>query len=289
MTPRRVFGVLVLAAVAAVQGAAQDAVTIKFADAKAGDKSRVTEEETATTTTTFQVGGKDQKKEEKFSKTFVYVDEVVTAGAGAGKKALKSKRTYEKAEITKDGKAEDAGVVGKTVLIEKKGDKYEFTVDGKALTGPVARELDRVFNQPDGPGTPAFFPETPVKPGDSWKIDPKKALAGLSNDNIQIDIDKATATGKLTKTYKKDGATFGVFEVKAELPIKGLGPKTPVTVKPASTMSMTITGDGNIDGTMTAGSQQSKMKITIEGSTMGIDLVVVANVEQKKSSVPLGK
>src|SRR5207237_244707 len=60
----RVFGVMVIAVFAA-QVTAQDAVTIKFADPKPGDRIKVTEEETANVTTSFVIDGKPQKKDEK--------------------------------------------------------------------------------------------------------------------------------------------------------------------------------------------------------------------------------
>jgi hypothetical protein len=104
---------------------------------------------------------------------------------------------------------------------------------------------------------------------------------------MELDLDKATVSGKLVKAYQKDGAGFGVMEVQAELPIKGLGPKSPLMVKPTSMMSLAITGDGCIDGTSAGGEMRTKMTVKIDGSTMGIDLTVVADVQQVKKGTPL--
>lgn len=280
-------GAVVLVVLAA-SGAAQEPVPIKFADARAGDRVKVTEEESSLTVTAFQANGKEQKKEDRGSKLLVYTEETVTPGDGPGKRPLKLTRTYQKVSITKNGKGEDAGAVGKPVVIEKRDGKYQFAVDGAKLTGPLAAELEKAFNRADGPGARALFPTEPVRPGAAWKIDPKKALADLPGE-MKFDLDRATAGGSLVKVFQQDGATFGAFEIKADLPIKSLGDKSPLALKPPSALNMTVTGTGNIDGTRLAGTMTTKMRIKIEGTTQGVDLTVTADVEQKKTSEPLPK
>ena len=288
MTLCRVVGFVGLALCAA-QGAAQDAVTLKFADPKAGDRIKVTEDETATVTTTAVVQGKAQTKVDKSTKTLVYVEECLTPPAAAGKKPLKATRTFEKIDGTKDGKPLDAAAVGKPILIEKAGDKYTFTVGNAPLAGTLAEVLDQAYNKADGPTAKDMFPTTPVKPGEPWKMDAKKGLAALADDKFTIDLDKATLDGKLVKAYQKDGAGYGVIEMQAALPITGLGPKNPLTVKPGSVMTMAVTGDGCIDGSTATGDTATKLRIKIEATTMGVDLSIVADVDQKKTSVQLPK
>lgn len=285
MKLRCAFGVVVAAAFAA-QAAAQGPVTIKIAEPKAGEKVRVTEEEVSTSTTL--IPGQPAK-EEKGTRTLVYVEECVTPPAESGKKSLKAIRTYEKIAGTKDGQPLDPSLVGKPITIEKKGDKYTFTAGGTAVTGPIAGILDQAYNKNDGPAAKEIIPTTPVKPGDNWKIDVKKALAGLADDKLQIDLDKAAMSGKLVKAYAKDGVGYGVLEMKASLPITGLGPKNPLTVKPGSSMTMTMTGDGCIDGTTATGDSTTKMAIKIDASVMGVDITVTADVTQKKTTAQLPK
>ena len=55
------------------------------------------------------------------------------------------KRTYESAELTVNGQKQDLGLKGRTVLIEKKGDKYTFTADGKPVAGKAAELLGKEF------------------------------------------------------------------------------------------------------------------------------------------------
>jgi hypothetical protein len=284
MKLRRAFGVLAVAAFAA-QAAAQDPVTVKIYEPKAGDRVRITEVENATSTTSVM----GQGKEEKSTKTLVYVEECVTPPKEAGKKPLKVIRTFEKIESSKGGKGPlPADLVGKPILIEKTGDKYSFTVNGTPVEGPVADILRQAYDK-DGPGAKDILPTTPVKPGEAWKIDAKKALAGMNDGTIAVDLDKATMSGKLVKAYPKDGAGYGVIEMKASMPITGLGPKSPLTIKPGSTVTTTMTGDGCIDGTRASGEMTTTMTLKIEGATMGLDLTVVADVVQKKTTVALPK
>ena len=285
MKLRRALGVLVVASFAA-QAAAQDSVTIKIYDPKAGDRVRITEEEKATSTTSAM----GQGQEEKSTKTLVYVEECITPPAAAGKKPLKVIRTFEKIESSKGGRAAiGTELVGKPILIEKKGDKYSFTVNGEGVTGPVADVLRQAYDKGDGPTARDVLPTTPVKPGENWKIDIKKALAGMTDDKFVVDTDKATMSGKLVKAYQKDGAGYGVIEMKASMPITGLGPKNPLTIKPGSTLTMTMTSDGCIDGSTAAGEMTTTMTIKLEATTMGIDVSVVADAIQKKTTVPLSK
>lgn len=284
MKLRRAWVGLVLAAFAA-QAAGQEAVMIKIYDPKVGDRVRITEEEKATATTS----AAGQQKVDKSSKTMVYTEECVVAPAAAGKKPQKAIRVFEKIEGSKDGKPLDASLVGKPITIEKTGDKYTFTVGGAPLTGPMAAVLDESYNKGDGASAKDIMPTTPVKPGENWKVDPKKALGAIADDKFSIDLDKATFGGKLVKAYQKNGVGYGVIELKASLPITGLGPKNPLTIKPGSTMTMNTTGDGCIDGSTAAGAMTTKMVIKIEAATMGIDVTVVAEADQKKTTVLLPK
>ena len=103
-----------------------------------------------------------------------------------------------------------------------------------------------------------------------------------------MDKDKLEATGKLVKTYKKDGKQFGVIDLKVSAPITGLGEKSPVKVKDGS-MVVTMAGDGCIDGTSAEGKSTMVMKFTVEGGVQGADLKVDATVTENRTSAPLPK
>ncbi|MBY0461191.1 MAG: hypothetical protein K2V38_28035, partial [Gemmataceae bacterium] len=112
-----------LTALAALTGAparAQDAVEIKPAAPKAGDRVKVTIDEKAQTKTLITIKGMEQKKDEMRVKSIVYVEEVLEVKAG-DRRPSKAKRTYEKAAAGPDGQAQALALEGKTVTIEKKG------------------------------------------------------------------------------------------------------------------------------------------------------------------------
>lgn len=284
----RVFGAVALAGVLAAQGAAQDAVAIRFPDFKAGDRVKVTEDETGTATTSAVENGVPKKKVDKAARSVVYVEECVTAGE-AGKRPLKATRVYEKVSGAKDGQPLDPAAVGKTIAIEKKGERYEFTIDGTPLTGGLALELAHAYSRPDTAGVKGLFPSAPLKPGESWKVDAKKVVPAFSDGKFTFDPDRTSMTGKLVKAYQKGGAGYGVFEVRASLPITALGPKSPLAVKPGSSVTATVIGDGCIDGSSAASVMVTKSSLRIEGSFAGNDLTVAADVEQKRTTEPLPK
>ena len=79
-----------------------------------------------------EVMGQELDKGEKKTVRQTFNEEIVEKPAGA-KKPTKLKRSYEVAEYEKDGEKTTHAYQGKTVVIAKKGDKYEFTVDGSSL------------------------------------------------------------------------------------------------------------------------------------------------------------
>src|SRR4051812_18419381 len=109
----RLFGIAgVLAGLVAASAAGQEAIEIKIASPKAGDRVKVTVEEKADSAFTVSAKGMEQAKSETKTKSLVYVDKVIDVAAGA-KKPTKAKRTYEKAVVGANGKATTLPVEGK--------------------------------------------------------------------------------------------------------------------------------------------------------------------------------
>jgi hypothetical protein len=269
-------GILALAA------AAQEAVTIKVAYPKPGEKSRVTVDDKMTTKTTFTVQGQTQSKDDANVKSFVYVDEILENPKNA-KRATKLKRTYEKATLTTGGNAVKLPVEGKTVLIEKTGEKYSYTVDGQEVAGDALRILRDEFDRPDGKDMrDVVFPKTPVKPGESWKIDAAVLAKAIADTGPVFDTAKSTAAGKLVKAYQKDGRQFGVIEFVFEGPITGFGGKQALTVSEGK-MTVKLSGDGCIDGTAATGKSTMKMSLQVNGSTQGIDLKIAVDGTENRT------
>ena len=272
--------------------AADDALVVKVREPQAGDRVRVTDEEKSTSVSTFTVNGNKTEKTEKKSRAVVYVEDVLTAGEPGARRPAKVKRAYEKFESTKDGGEPEKGPLqGKTVLIEKKGEKYEFAYDGGgAVEASVAAALDREFNKAGSVvRTADVVPAKPVKVGDTWTVDKAKLLKDLSADGTVFDADKTTATAKLVKSFIKDDQRFGVIELKLETPIKTLAGKTPLEPKAGSVVILTVTVEGPIDGSVGASVAESRGTYKIEASTMGVDVKVAAEAEQIIKRDPLPK
>lgn len=277
-----------LAALIAGTALGQDAVTIRPPKLNAGDRVRTTKTEKTTSNVAFSVKGQAQKKDETTTRTVVYVDEVVTANDKGGK-PLKLKRTYEKYDVSKGvgGKDEPAPPLNTPITIEKKGDKYEFSSD-KPLDKGFAAKLSAEFDKASNPE--AVLPDKPVKPGDTWKIEGKKLDGLFGGDSPGVlDADKSSVTGKLVKTYQKEGKQFGVIEYTGTIAIKGLGEKVPLTVKAGSGMDVKMTMDGCIDGSTPAGDMKGSMKIKMDAEGMGITMTVSADGTITETQVLLKK
>jgi hypothetical protein len=75
---------------------------------------------------------------------------VLAKPAGA-RKPTKLSRVYEVAESSSDGMKKTLSFQGKTVVIEKKGTKFEYTIDGKPLAEDEAQSFASEFGKGDGP------------------------------------------------------------------------------------------------------------------------------------------
>jgi hypothetical protein len=286
---RRFIAVLAAGLFACAAPAADEAVTIKIKKSGPGEVNDTTKSEKVTNKITISAGGKDQVREENVSSKMAYQDEVIERPADA-KRATKLKRTYKTAELVKDNTAVELGLADKTVMIEKKGDKYEFTIDGKAVSGPAAELLTREFGKEKHLTEDEMFPKGPVKVGESWKIDGAKVAKELGETGMVIDADKTTATGKLLRAYDKGGSKYGVLEITMEVAVTALkGGAQEITVKPGSKLTITLNADACIDGTQDAGKAKTTMKGDLQGSVAGAELKFDLNVTQDNVSEEVKK
>lgn len=195
---------------------------------------------------------------------FTYRQTILVQGEN-DRPPTKLQRHYTKAEVVSANMNTTLPYQGKTVLIEKKEDKYRFDIEGGAeLTGKDAAELDREFNKKN-PGGPDFekmmLPGRPVAVGDSWNVDTAPLIADLKRSgDIVPDADKFKVTVKLTRAYKKDGRQFGVLHLDMVMPIKAIGDKGKVNaVKPGALMRMIADLDVCIDGSSSIGTLKGQI------------------------------
>jgi hypothetical protein len=132
-----------------VRAGDQQTYTIKLKKPGEGTVERV--ETTEATDTKIKVtdakGNVVEDKDQKSGYRYVYTLTVLEKKAGA-KKPTRLKRKYDKAREIAGGKTTTLPYEGKTVLIEKKEDKYTFRIEGgEELTGKDAKYLDSEFNK----------------------------------------------------------------------------------------------------------------------------------------------
>src|SRR5262249_33209296 len=147
---------------------------------------------------------------------------------GADDEVVKLTRKYTKAQALEEGKVVKLPYEGKTVVIEKMGDKFRFTIDGgEELTGKDAERLDKEFNAKDKSGLgkkgkdfeKMLLPKGKVAVGESWKIDAAPLLDEIKKSGeIVVDADKFSMTARLTKAYPKGGRQFGVIRLELFMP-----------------------------------------------------------------------
>ena len=248
---------------------------IKLRKDMVGDKGLIIKEESASKTTV--VKDPDGKvildTNEKTVESYKYSVEILERD---GKKPpTRLRRTYDKAQISKDGTTTTLAYEGKTILIEKKGPRFSFSFEpGRNLTAEEATELSKEFDKPEDRIDPdtVFLPSKAVAAGETWKIDMENCLKYLGAEKSGFDLAKSSGSGKLVKAYRKDGKTFGVMEVKMDLAMAALGEGAQkIVLKEGAKMSVALDLDVCIDGTANAGTMKGTITLKGSGAIKGPD------------------
>ena len=189
----------------------------------------------------------------------------------AEKKATALKRTYEKAVVNAQKGRQVLPYQGKTILIEKKYDKYHFTYeDGGEITGDDATWLEKEFNK-DAPENEFDFkkhllPAKAVAVGESWTLNMPELLKDMEKTTKMAgDPRTAKGTGKLVKAYKKDGRQYGNLLFKLAIPIKSATQQDKeIKFQPGSVLKLDWTLSVCIDGTAIDG--KSAISVQFNGA-----------------------
>ncbi len=271
--------------------AAQDsAVTFKIFKPTVGTTIEVSESDEKTSKITFKVKDKSQTKDEKETSTFRFKEEILEVDAKG--KPTKLQRTYTTADITRGGKREDLKLTGKSIIAEKKNDKFEFTTtDSKPLEASALEYLVSKFRNYDKEMSASdLFPEKPIKPGESWKISPDRLGRVMGDSGLTLDPEKSTGTGKLLKAYEKNGKLFADFEMTLDLAVKQVGTgKSVVPMKAGSNLKVEMTATGCIDGTESTGQMKMKMSGELLGDLPTAELTLTLNTTGTRNTVELKK
>jgi hypothetical protein len=243
---------------------AQEAVTIKLKELRQGESAAVERTETTTLVQkTTDAKGKELKNQTVTITETAAFKETVLERAG-NKDATKIEREYTAAQVKVGTETRNLPYKGKTVVIEKKGEQYTFSYKGgDPLKDEDAESLAREFK---GGGTERaeleklLLPPGAVKAGAEWKLDMAAVVKEMmKGEDVALDPDKATGSGKLAKVYQKDGKTFGELSYKLTVPVKSLGKgKQQLKFEAGAASVLEGTQDVCIDGTAATGVSKSK-------------------------------
>jgi hypothetical protein len=182
-------------------------------------------------------------------------------------KVTKYVRVYEKANEKEDGKVKTFSYEGKTILYEKIDGKFRIGVVGdNALDSKDSAKLIKDANGKSE--SEALFrnlpPAKPIKIGDSWAV-PVKPVAEAMDDAV-VDLKKSSITAKLTKTYAKDKAKWGTFEIAMKLSINEMSEDgMKITFDPPAKFEVNVTIDAAIDGSSVERKEVGKLVLKAEG------------------------
>jgi hypothetical protein len=233
---------------------ADEAYVLKLYKSKQGDKTTTEKTDENKTKVLVVVNGMEHKEDLVNGTKAAFTEEILQMNAGA-RRATKLTRAYTTAERIEKGETVKAAYAGQTVLIEKKDNKYEFSIKGKALEKSEAPELFKQFDKPeDAPRNEDFLPSEEVKVGGSWKVAAEKSekmFEAFPKENMKVDAKKSSISGKLLKAYKKEGVQFGTLEITIELLLTDVDVGGQfVKAKEGSRVTLTITLDACIDGSL---------------------------------------
>jgi hypothetical protein len=275
---------------------ADDAVTIKRKDVAPGDVYQVQKTETFTVITkVFDTGGKALVDNKRVTVTTSAFRETVLQCDG--KVPTQLERCYDKAERTADGKTAALCYQGKTVRIEMKNYRYQFTMDGKELTYDDAEPLLKEFDVGCAERADlerAVTTSTPVKLNDSWKLDLTAFIKDtVKSGEMELDPDRTKGTATLAKIYNEDGKPFAEVKASLTLPLRSLGKGVlKVATQDGSVAMVDLDLDGCIDGNSNTACIKSVTKLDAnssmampDGSKAPLTLSIVSKAEETRKDV----
>jgi hypothetical protein len=269
-----------------VVAAAQETYQIKAKEPAQGDTAVYRKHDKLRADVKLADGNGNALEEKKESKTddLAYRQTVLEKPAGA-KRADKLRRFYTKAERTEDGRKEALPYQGKTVLIEKKGGRYAFRIEGgQELTGKDAQELNEEFNKGvfQNLGHEWVLPQKAVRIGETWKIDPTPLVKEVeASGELKLDGAKSSGTGKLVRAYKKDGRQYGVIDLELDVPVREISGNGATAKAKDSKLKIRLALDGCIDGSSFAYSIKGTVRGNIDAAfdVMGMAVRLTVHLE----------
>jgi len=229
--------------------------------------------------------------------TYAYEAVITVKAVHASGKATSEEIQIVKLQATKDGATKDLLPKDTVVLAESEGNKEKFSVKGKPVAAPVAKVLGYVVSLYSGDPTTTdevFGPGGPKKPGDSWKINAEKMLAGLKLkfEKAALWPKPADVTGKVTFVAAKQVNGMDVFEITAKAKINNIAPAMGPVKATAGTIEIGMSGWLPKDPKVVAhDSHGMTMKMHVEGEMKKgantFKIVVDYNQSEQKLTSPV--
>jgi hypothetical protein len=137
------------------------------------------------------------------------------------------RRTYEKAQVRNGPRMRTLVYDGKTVLIERKKDRYTFWLEGRGeLTAAEAKQLDKEFNTSDERfGLRNLLPPGPVRPGEyPWPVDVRPLMRDLARTGKIIpDPLRSKGTGRMKRVFRdEDGHLCAELHIQLEFALAAM-------------------------------------------------------------------
>jgi hypothetical protein len=169
-----------------------------------------------------------------------FIERVLEAGMRLPNKFT---HTFTRATKGKPGEPIDRSFAGKTIVYERKGDKYVVTAKEDGVDASDLQEFAKHTNSPYA-GSDLKLPKHAVKVGENWPLD-KTVAQAMAAGNDRFDVESFKGHGKLVKTYKKGGHQWGTIETSFRIAVKKLGPLVldqPIPFESTSTLDIVIDG-----------------------------------------------
>ena len=193
-------------------------------------------------------------------------------------------------KASEDADAEKLLDAGTAVSVKVGTKEVQFTIDGKEVTGELAKVLGEFFDPRDDStdDDDIFGTEEKVAVGDSWKIDSKAAAEGLSKHGMKIGEDGVRGRMKLVGLVTKDGVEC--LDIRGEIEMVGFAPQLPDGMKLGSSEGrLKLEGLFPIDQSLQPinilAQMEFKMKAERQDAQPAIELTtsgLVKKTEQKK-------
>ena len=258
------------------------AYEIKFRPDTKGDKRLVIKEENVESTMP-TIPGQAPGAKLVINHTVRYVEEILEKEENGPPTRIR--RAYDRVQQNVGGVITSQGIEAKTIIIEKNGKGYTYLIEKtQQPVGQDAVLLDAEFMHLDAAAAreKVFLPGKPVAVGETWKIDTDPLLKEAGSVGaIQLDMAKGTNEAKLTRVHKKNGKTFGVFEIKLDYPILSIGKGAELMAfKSNAHLTVTVVRDCCIDGTSSEFSMRTTAVVagtaTVRGITAPIEICAIA-------------